>query len=93
MKENFEDGYQDLTMLQGVPEAIEAFTTAYESLLNEVHRTMQLARTLAEIQECRARGKRLKQVLMKQVAYVGTLKDEALINEDTAWPEGPAVEA
>ena len=76
----FENGFQALLSLSGTPENIDHFTLLYKILLISI-KEISKPPTLAEIQECRVRGSRLKQLLLKQFGYVKGLKDEAMVDE------------
>ena len=88
----FENRFQALQGLSKEPENIEHFVLLYRILLITIKQGLAMARTVADIQECRGQGVRLKRLLLEQIAYLRNLRDEAMLADDEALAQAQAVE-
>lgn len=79
--QQFENGFEGLLQLAGVPASIDEFVLLYKILLITVKEGLFTSQTLTEVQQWKAQGMRLKELLFKEIRYVRALRDEAFLNE------------
>ena len=92
MTESFEDEFEGLVLFQGVEAAIEQFTVGYALLLGALREEMGRARTIEGVRSCAGQLRRLRSLVAKQMCYVGELKAEAMLADDSALADLPAIE-
>jgi len=78
---NFDEGYESLLLLLKDAATIDEFVEVYQMLLKDLQERRVAAKSAESLQENRVKTKKLKALLMKQMAFVSALKDEAFINE------------